>query len=234
MVFYKKYMLFIAIATAFFNTAHGQDLPQFANRMEGFVPQNMQIIDSIRGDLNKDGIPDLAFVLENTKECITQEDDFCPHPRTLAIAFANADNSGYTLVLQADRFILNRYSPQEDEPFEGLSVKRRSLFINFRLWTAAGSWYAGTETYVFRWQNQQFELIGQASDTYHRATGKRVKQSVNYSTQKNHTAETSISLDHDIKSKTESFQLDRPYVLGRNTERADFVAPKSRNLESLF
>ena len=91
------------------------DLPP-QGKITSLVPSNWKIIDSVSGDLNHDGIKDLALILEfyrpvkesraygdNTTEIITE----IQKPRILAIYFRRSASGSYKLVTQNNNFINN-------------------------------------------------------------------------------------------------------------------------------
>ena len=49
---------------------------------------------------------------------------------------------------------------------------------------SAGSWWTSTNVYIFRFQNNVFELIGYESNAYMRNTGEEEGTSINFSTNK--------------------------------------------------
>ena len=65
-----------------------------------------------------------------------------------------------------------------------MNILNNTLRIKFNYWSSAGTWYTSTREYVFRYQNNQFELIGFEENSYHRASGEMITYSYNLSTGK--------------------------------------------------
>lgn len=112
----------------------------------------------VEGDLNADGIADLAFVIEENKigESAPQ--------RLLLIAIGNKDDESYTLKVTADNAILRAdEGGVMGDPFMGLSIDRGSLLISHY----GGSSWRWDNTYRFRYQNDGWYLIGATEDWFH-------------------------------------------------------------------
>lgn len=109
-----------------------------------------------KGDLNKDGIPDLAMVIE--KNSVKGE----ASPRSLLIAFGGKNNT-YTLSIIAKNVIL-----QADEggiwgdPFDSLTIDRGSVLVS----DYGGSNWRWYNKYRFRYQDQDWFLIGSTRGSY--------------------------------------------------------------------
>lgn len=112
------------------------------------------------GDLNKDGIPDIAAVIEKTE---TTGDD---SPRSLLIAFGTG-NGNYTLSILADHVVLraNEGGPHGD-PFDGILIDRGSVVLS----DFGGSRWKWSDKYRFRFQNNDWYLIGLTKTSYDGAT----------------------------------------------------------------
>lgn len=109
-----------------------------------------------KGDLNKDGISDLAAVIE--KDAIKEE----ASPRSLLIAFGSKNNT-YTLSIIAKNVVL-----QSDEggiwgdPFDSLTIDRGSVLVS----DYGGSNWRWYNKYRFRYQDKDWFLIGYTSGSY--------------------------------------------------------------------
>lgn len=109
------------------------------------------------GDLNKDGIKDVATIIEQ----IESERDEAPS-RALLIAFGTKDNS-YSLSIIADKVIL-----KADEggiwgdPFESLSIERGSVVVS----DYGGSNWRWYNKFRFRYQDNDWYLIGATMGEY--------------------------------------------------------------------
>ncbi|MDU0204906.1 hypothetical protein ACYEXS_35765 [Paenibacillus sp. MAH-36] len=128
------------------------------NTIFSLIPKGWNISEKTKGtpvqatgDLNKDGIDDIAIIIEGekgTKDQVPQ--------RALVIAFGNGNNQ-YTFSMMAEKAILKANAGGIwGDPLEGISIDRGSILINFY----GGSndrWY---EKYRFRFQDNDWYLIG--------------------------------------------------------------------------
>lgn len=132
------------------------------NNFESLIPSGWGVLHKeepiiAKGDLNKDGIPDVAAVIEQVKS----ETDKAPQ-RALLIAFGTKDHS-YTLSIISDKVIL-----KADEggiwgdPFESLSIDRGSVVIS----DYGGSNWRWYHKYRFRFQENDWYLIGATKGEY--------------------------------------------------------------------
>ena len=141
--------------------------PKNAKEIEDFLPKNWQILYEVEGDLNN----------ENLNE------------RIILVLFQEKDGS-YTLKSKNDKGFIesenSEINPELSDPLEdgGMNIVNNTLRIKFNYWSSAGTWYTSTREYVFRYQNNQFELIGFEENSYHRASGEMITYSYNLSTGK--------------------------------------------------
>lgn len=180
------------------------------------IPKKWSVLSSAEGDLNKDGITDLVFVIENTDKSNFQinenefgKDSINLNPRILAIYFGTKSGN-YTKNLESNEFIILQDSPTMDEPFDGVEIlKNGVLKINFHFWFSAGSWWMSNHSYKFRFQNNQFELIGYDANEIHRATLETHSYSINFSTRKMETTTTILDENEEeiVEKETKSFKL---------------------------
>lgn len=132
-------------------------LPSSGNKLEAFVPKGWHVHEKAEGDLNKDNLPDFAAVIEADKPVKSlKETDNDQQPRILLVAFKQADGS-YKLSIQSNESImLSNEGGVFGDPWEGLSVERGTLLVQF---------YGGSSSrwgYDYRWrfQNNDWFLIG--------------------------------------------------------------------------
>lgn len=125
-----------------------------------FIPDGWRILnifseEAVRGDLNKDEIKDLAFVVE-------EDTDEIDRKRKLIILFGNEDGS-YKLAATSDECIrgIHEGGPMGD-PLYNLEIERGSLLINHY---GGGAWRWG-DTFRFRYQDEAFYLIGATQQTF--------------------------------------------------------------------
>lgn len=168
------------------------------NTVQNFVPENWKIIIQEKGDLNKDGLEDVALVIEeeNPQNFRHNEklgrDTLNLNLRNLMVLFKKKDASFERIVLNNSGFI-----PSEDDAMatclmdplaEGfVKIEKGLLKIQFHYWLSCGSWSVNNVIYTFRYQNSHFELIGFDHNEFHRASGDESSSSINFSTKKKST-----------------------------------------------
>lgn len=188
-------------------------------QIKDFVPENWEIISQGSGDLNKDNLEDVAFVIKltNKKYIIADEGlgkgfiDY--NPRLLIVLFKDAINNRYNLIAENDCFIPKDVDPVLEDPFRSISIEKGNLLITCGYWASAGSWYSDVITYKFRYQENDFALIGAEEETYHRASGESFKRSINFLTKK--LSETKYEDSDDVKPKIvwKKFKLKELHTL---------------------
>lgn len=173
--------------------------------IDDLIPQNWRLIDSTQGDLNLDGINDIAFVIQDTNKENFElydgyaVDSFDQNPRILAIYFGDQEGS-FNKKLQANKFIIIANSPYMDEPFGGLSIDDDGILrISFYFWYSTGSWYTSNHQYKFKYQNNTFELIEYEFFELHRATNESIEYIINFSTREMNIKE--ITYDEETKEE---------------------------------
>lgn len=165
-------------------------LSKTGRSIDDFVPKGWKLIDQAVGDLNKDGLPDIAGVIE---EILDVHDYFngCDENRILFVAF-NKGNSKYKLSIQKNNIILTVYDGGFwGDPFvatrfdqyqhgnnqrTGIFVNRGSLLIKFY----GGSSWRWSRIFRFRYQNKGWYLIGYDYEFYHTCNYKGQDNSVSY------------------------------------------------------
>lgn len=156
-----------------------------------FVPQGWTIHDSAIGDLNKDGLPDAALILQH-KTLVTRTDEgqkIKSQPRILAILFKSGATGGFELKEQSNTFIPEDQDLENDEeelndPFLQLEVKRGLLVLGFQeSYKTSTNYSTGTE-YKFRYNGQEFQLIGADFTRIYRMDFELEQYSYNFLTKK--------------------------------------------------
>lgn len=176
----KLYLwLFVLLTSVSFNElvhAGNIKMPTLMNQgksIEAFIPAGWRLIKQTAGDLNKDGLADVAGVLElNVKYERGMEE---APPRILFIAFKEPGGL-YRLSVQAEKAILKANEGGVwGDPLEGISVDRGSILITFY----GGSNYRWSYIYRFRYQNDGWFLIGATIDNYYTGTGEGTREDYN-------------------------------------------------------
>jgi hypothetical protein len=180
-------------------------LPKQASSADGFVPTGWVLEAQASGDLNQDGVDDLALVIrqEYPDNIIANsdgfgEDPFDSNPRILAIAFRKGAGNDYALQLENRTLIPRRTNPSAEDPFDqddGIAVTRGAVKVRLRWFMSAGGWETFTVAYTFRHRRGMFELIGYDRDELHRGSGATKAVSINYLTRKVEVTTGSIQDD---------------------------------------
>jgi hypothetical protein len=136
--------------------------PTKTEDIKALVPSgwDVLIIDQpvlAEGDLNKDGIKDIAAIIQQVKS----ETEEAPQ-RALLVAFGTMKDT-YSLSIIADKVILKADEGGVwGDPFGGLYIDRGSVVVS-DFGGSVEKWY---DTYRFRFQNNDWYLIGATQGTY--------------------------------------------------------------------
>jgi hypothetical protein len=187
-------------------------ISQTGNDISNFVPTNWKVLGKTQGDLNGDKLPDIVVVVKgNSKKFITSNKelnvtDFDTNPRMLLILFKAAKSGGYTLAERNCNFIPIPDQPTMDEPFQDVSIKSGILQLDFIWFTGIGG-TTFNSSYKFRYQNNQFALIGADTCNTDRNAGNVSTHSFNFLTKKVKVAKGTTDNDSDkIQWKTIGIQ----------------------------
>ncbi len=188
-------------------------LPKKAASAEGFVPSGWVLEAQASGDLNQDGVDDLAIVIRQNDPANVlrdieglSEDPFDTNPRIIAVAFRVQSDGDYALQFENHTLISRRTNSSAEDPFDkddGIAVARGAVKVRLRWFMSAGGWETFTVVYTFRHKSGMFELIGYDRDELHRGSGATKAVSINYLTRKLEV--TTGSIEHNaIKVRRKS------------------------------
>ena len=235
----KRKLFFILLIFLIFSLyTFAENFPQKAKSINDFVPKGWKILKDengsnfiAKGDLNKDKLEDIAIVIEkNDKKNIKKNESLGPeelnlNPRTLLVLFKEKDGT-YTLAAKNDKGFIksegNEDNPALMDTLSDISIKNNVLKIVFYYFMTAGSWWTSSEVYIFRFQNNVFELIGYESDTYLRNSGEEEGVSINFSTNKvKSTTGGNVFEEKENKPKDEwtNVEFEKKYILDEMTEK---------------
>ena len=208
----------------------GENFPQKAKTVNDFIPKGWKKILTTNGDLNKDKLEDTVIVIEKEdKKNIKKNDGFGPeelnlNPRILLVLFKQKDGT-YILASKNDKGFIksegNDNNPALMDTLDDIIIKNNVLKIVFNYFMSAGSWWTSTNVYIFRFQNNVFELIGYESNAYMRNTGEEEGTSINFSTNKAKiTTGGNIFEEKENNPKDEwrNVKFKKKYILDEMTE----------------
>ena len=208
----------------------GENFPQKAKTVNDFIPKGWKKILTTNGDLNKDKLEDTVIVIEKEdKKNIKKNNGFGPeelnlNPRILLVLFKQKDGT-YVLASKNDKGFIksegNDNNPALMDTLDDIIIKNNVLKIVFNYFMSAGSWWTSTNVYIFRFQNNVFELIGYESNAYMRNTGEEEGTSINFSTNKAKiTTGGNIFEEKENNPKDEwrYLKFEKKYILDEMTE----------------
>lgn len=177
---------------------------------KAFVPKGWTLEQQQAGDLNGDGLSDLAlaFHQRDPRNIIPNPGGFCgdtldTNPRILAIVLAQP-GGGYRLAMQNHSLVPRRDNPCAEDWFSadsvidgGIEIKRGALQVRLSLFMSAGGWDMGYSVFTFRWQQGALRLIGFDSNDTKRNSGEVQTLSINYLTRQVRTGLGSIENDQE-------------------------------------
>ncbi|SOD18328.1 hypothetical protein [Pedobacter xixiisoli] len=185
-----------------------------ASKATDFVPKGWKLIAEAKGDLNKDGLEDVALVIENTnpKNIINNsgklgDPELNTNPRCLLVAFKKP-NGWYELFAKNTTFIPPpnaEDAPCLLDPFGEngyMEIVKGLLKIHFQNFYSCGAWEIYNFEYIFRYQHQKFELIGYNKSSMHRSSGEQTNTTVNFSTLKMNYTSGSNAFKDSARPKT--------------------------------
>ena len=208
----------------------GENFPQKAKTVNDFIPKGWKEILTTNGDLNRDKLEDTVIVIEKEdKKNIKKNDGFGPeelnlNPRILLVLFKQKDGT-YVLASKNDKGFIksegNDNNPALMDTLDDIIIKNNVLKIVFNYFMSAESWWTSTNVYIFRFQNNVFELIGYESNAYMRNTGEEEGTSINFSTNKAKiTTGGNIFEEKENNPKDEwrYLKFEKKYILDEMTE----------------
>ena len=208
----------------------GENFPQKAKTVNDFIPKGWKKILTTNGDLNKDKLEDTVIVIEKEdKKNIKKNDGFGSeelnlNPRILLVLFKQKDGT-YILASKNDKGFIksegNDNNPALMDTLDDIIIKNNVFKIVFNYFMSAGSWWTSTNVYIFRFQNNVFELIGYESNAYMRNTGEEEGTSINFSTNKAKiTTGGNIFEEKENNPKDEwrYLKFEKKYILDEMTE----------------
>ena len=165
--------IFAIILTLIFNHCFSQvdnfnypKIESTGKTFRDFIPTNWRLRDSVSGDFNKDNLKDVVLVVETKKPFIFEDKDCFStepfFPKMLIVCFKNP-NESYRLSTTSNKLFGScNWGIQGGDPFDNISERRNTFGITFLTGGTARNFL----TYYFRFQNNDWYLIGAESLQY--------------------------------------------------------------------
>ena len=140
----RKFIIFFLICS--YNLI-GQDIP---------IPSHYSIIESVKGDLDKDGIEELVVAynceaINETNESVSRE----------LIIYKKNNNQWVVWEKSKNALLESQDGGMMGDPFSGIEIKNNVLSISHN----GGSRWKWGYTEKYRYQNQTFYLIGYSTNS---------------------------------------------------------------------
>lgn len=221
--FYRFFIFILFIASSLSlvqakdkNNVEFPKLPQSSEKLDDFVPLFWNIEFIRQADLNKDGQLDMVMVVRNRDARNVIRPDDCEscmpvdiNPRMLVILFA--EGKSWRLIKQNTTFIpkVSVHMDSQD-PFNG--VVYGEVYAGNGNFAIRIGWFGGSmgyNIYTFRWQNDDFYLIGYDVFAHHRTSGEERNHSYNFLTwRENIVTETPVDDGKTDKTVSKSVWKD--------------------------
>ncbi len=118
------------------------------------VPQNFVLLDSVQGDLDKDGVDEMVVAYNTRKE----DDSFESIPRQLRI-YKMQDGKWAVWKISDQALYGSTEGGMSGDPYGGMEIKNGILLMSH----AGGSSWKWGHTDKYRYQDGEFYLIGYSS-----------------------------------------------------------------------
>lgn len=181
-----------------------------------FVPAGWRLEQAVEGDISRDGVADLAFVLRRAdpRKILPREGlpDSDINPRLLAVALGGT--GGFRLAGQNHAIFPERDADMlhMDDPFDaGLSLANGVLTLELNLFMSMGGGSTGPYQFHFREQDGTVKLIGYDHTNVERMSGEMTAVSVNFLTGRR--TDTSGRIDSEQETTVTSRTTVRPLPL---------------------
>ena len=156
--------------------------------VEQLTPTNWTVIETANGDLNHDGVEDLAVVFEFDKkidETRTYGDNHSEiiketqKPRILAIFFKDHSTGNFRLSTQNNDFILrSEEGGKLGDPLNQIGIKDQQLYLRFQ-GGAEWRWELG---YTFAFENKDWFLTSAINLYFNQNTGDMTERVYDFKT----------------------------------------------------
>lgn len=138
-------------------------LKEKGNRIKDFIPSGWEIKDSTMGDLNHDGLNDIAMIIQKIDSLQFQLDDSYvskEQPRIIAVVVKSTKPNNYKLLLQNNNFVPMFESVMLNEPISNLFIRANELNIVLKPdYTVGPGWYTQVYEYKFLLFQNELKLV---------------------------------------------------------------------------
>lgn len=166
---------------------YGSVLKAPAADLKDMISPGWKIIYTKKGDLNNDTLKDAAIIME--KDLPAGGDSLSQLPRIIIVLFKKAD--GFYYPVARNIFIVppayDSLSTCLSDPLsetEPLEIQNGKLYFNSHYWYSCGSYEVINHKLTFRFQQNNFYLIGYDWDSFSRSSGDMNSYSLNLITGK--------------------------------------------------
>ena len=230
------FCLFIFLSINIFSV----NFPEYGENYKDFIPKGWKVISIKEGDFNKDKLNDIVLIIEkndpkNIKKRDYYDELLNTNPRILLIIF-KINEFKYKLVSKNDRgFIFSRDKAIFDGNSEIFSIfdgfindgtdvvinkKNNTLKIRTQYEYMRG---ISMFEYIFRFQNNRFELIGMKNENSHKSADTHFSSeySLNFSTKMIEGKEESWKVGEDNSEQIfikKRIDVEYKYILDEMTE----------------
>jgi hypothetical protein len=179
-------------------------VPHQATMLDAFIPKEWTLAAKAAGDINGDKLSDAVLVLHMTSPRNRIAPSFAPdtrydtNPFMLVVALARK-GGGYELGAANHALIPRRENPNQEEPFEQVSIANGTLKVKMQQFLEAGGWRLAKIAYTFRWRDGGLKLIGFDRDALIKDTGETEVISINYVTRQKRIATGTMAGDETRK-----------------------------------
>ena len=181
----------------------GQEMKSSGTSAEAIVPEGWTYAEAT-GDLNKDGIADLAIVVRSDlQELYVTDDDgekYNQNPTSLYLYKGGPDGQFQLWKIYKESIPFSDSNNMYIDYDVSISDKG-ALTIGTSISFSAGSWGNYNDSYVFRYQQGEFCLIGEEHDELARNTGKVTHTSINYLTHKKWVSHSNAFEEDSVEKK---------------------------------
>lgn len=198
--------------------AHAPLLPKQGKALENLVPKGWSVVKKAMGDLNGDGVSDLAFVIQGSdaqyiKGKQSDNDGVINlNPRVLAIYFQNEETGQYHIKRQLNSFIPLLDDHGMDEPLSEFVISKTELRIGFHFWSTSGRDTADY-LYSFSYRQKSFQLLAFFLSRSNRSSGNTIDHHFNFGNKKLTVTKGNFAKDDPTSFEQKKFHLKNPKTL---------------------